>query len=92
MPEPNRKPEPSSFDPNDVEKLLEIELMQKRHGWEQAKQRRAGIRLFSFFFLVLVIAGALYAFTVFLSPERRQEMRAKAAHKETPTVAPAATP
>jgi flagellar basal body-associated protein FliL len=92
MPDPNRKSEPSSFDPIDAEKLLELELMQKRQSWAQAKQRRGSLRTISLFFLLLVIVAAIYAFTLFFSPARMQELRAKAARQPSPTPLPAATP
>lgn len=59
MSDDNRKPEP--IDPAKMEKLLEIELMQKRMAWQQAKARRGGYRALAFLFLILVIFGAAVA-------------------------------
>ncbi len=75
MPDGNRKPDGDAPDPEKLAKLLEIELMQKRAGWQQAKQRHGAFRAASFFFLFLIIAGALLAFWLFFSPERVQELR-----------------
>ncbi len=50
-----------------LEKLLEIELMQKRTKWKQAKARQGTLRTLSFLFLLLVIVGALAGFYYFFS-------------------------
>jgi hypothetical protein len=92
MPDSNRKSEPSNFDPQAAEKLLELELMQKRQSWAQAKQRRAGWRSLSLLFLLLVIGAALYAFTLLFSQERLEEIRSNAGGPTSPTPAVAATP
>lgn len=75
MPDGNRKPDRDAPDPETLAKLLEIELMQKRAGWQQAKQRRGALRTASFFFLFVVIVGALFAFWLLFSPDRVQELR-----------------
>lgn len=75
MPDGNRKPEGDAPDPEKLAKLLEIELMQKRAGWQQAKQRRGSLRTLSFFFLFLVIVGALFAFWMFFNRDGVQELR-----------------
>jgi hypothetical protein len=72
MPDGNRKPEGGEIDPA---KLLEIELMQKRAAWQQAKARRGNLRAVSVFFLIVVIAAALVCFYLFFSPERVRELR-----------------
>jgi hypothetical protein len=92
MPDENRKPERSNFDPQTAEKLLELELMQKRQSWAQEKQRRSSFRAFSFLFLLIVIGGALYALTVLFSPSRVREMRANDPAAASPVSSPAATP
>ena len=75
MPDGNRKPEPDEVDPAKLAKLLEIELMQKRAEWQQAKARRGNLRAISFFFLFVVVAGAIAAFFLFFSPDRVGELR-----------------
>lgn len=88
MPDGDRKPEPDTPDPAKIAQLLEIELMQKRAAWQQAKGRRSNLRALSFLFLFLIIAAALVAFFLFFSPERVSELKANAAHI-SPTVSPA---
>lgn len=62
MPDGDGKPEPPQIDPAKLEQLMEIELMQKRAAWQQAKAKRGNLRALSFMFLFLVIIGALLAF------------------------------
>ena len=68
------KHNPEETDPEKLALLLEMELMQKRAGWQQAKARRGSLRTLSFLFLFLIIAGALVGFFLFLGP-RLQEAR-----------------
>jgi hypothetical protein len=42
-----------------IAKLLELELMQKRAAWKQAGARRRNARAMSFAFLFLIIVGCL---------------------------------
>lgn len=67
MTDPSGKGEPEPNDPAQLEKLLEIELMQKRMAWQQAKQRSSSWRNLSYLFLFLVIAGAVIAYFVFIA-------------------------
>jgi hypothetical protein len=53
---------PKSTDPEELSRLLEIELLQKRAEWKQAAGRARTIRMVSFLFLFLVILGALLAY------------------------------
>ena len=57
-------------DPEKLAKLLEIELMQKRASWQQAKARRGSYRTMSFLFLFAVIVAAFVAFYLLASSER----------------------
>lgn len=54
------KPEP--VDPENVVRMLELELMQKRAARQMAGRRFGGLRAASFLFLFAVIVGALLAF------------------------------
>lgn len=54
------KPEPA--DPENVVRMLELELMQKRAARQMAGRRWGGLRAASFVFLFAVILGALLAF------------------------------
>jgi len=85
----NRKPEWSGIDPSKIEKLLEIELMQKRAAWQQAKAGRSKVRALSFLFLFLVVASGLLAYFFLFSPESLSELKA-AAPQGTPS--PTASP
>ncbi|MEP6809321.1 MAG: hypothetical protein ABI992_03695 [Chthoniobacterales bacterium] len=60
MRDDNLKPNPS--DSSEMEKLLEIELMQKRAAWQQTKARRGTWRALSFLFLFVVILVVLFGF------------------------------
>jgi hypothetical protein len=61
------KPAEDKLDPRAIEKLLELELMQKRADWQHAKTRRAKVRALAYFFLLLVIAAAFVAFFLLFS-------------------------
>jgi hypothetical protein len=74
-PEGNRHTDPRETDPETLAKLLEIELMQKRAGWQQAKARRSTYRTMSFLFLFAVIVAAFVAFYLFATSEHRVSPR-----------------
>ncbi|MDQ6626818.1 MAG: hypothetical protein M3Y69_11885 [Verrucomicrobiota bacterium] len=82
------KPQPDAPDPAKLAQLLEIELMQKRATWQQARARRRNIRALSFLFLFVVIGAALVIFFVFFSSDRVTELRANTAHSASPSPAP----
>jgi hypothetical protein len=88
----NRKPEGEEIDPAKMEQLLEIELMQKRAAWQQAKAKRNGLRALSFFFLFLVVIAALVGFFVFFSPERVNELKSLGSSDLHPSPSPAGSP
>jgi hypothetical protein len=69
-PEGNRPPAPRETDPEKLAKLLEMELIQKRAGWQQAKARRSTYRTMSFLFLFAVILAAFAAFYFLAAAER----------------------
>lgn len=56
------KPEPSEIDAENLSKLLEIELLQKRAAWQRAAAHRQTFRTFAFVFLLIVIVGAIAAY------------------------------
>lgn len=58
---------PKSTDPEELSRMLEIELLQKRSEWKQAAARARTIRMVSFVFLFLVILGALLAYFLIFS-------------------------
>jgi hypothetical protein len=67
MADMNEKPEFTEKDPDNLARLLELELIQKRAVWQQTAARRSKLKALSFFFLFLVVAGACLAFFLFLS-------------------------
>jgi len=62
IPDGEGKPESNKMDPEQMTRLLELELAQKRAAWAQAGARRQKIRTASFLFLALIVLGALVAF------------------------------
>ena len=85
---PRENGKPESLDPEQMVRLLEIELAQKRTVRQQAGSPFRGFRLASFVFLFAVILGAVVAFYyVFLSGNL--EVRAR---KETQPAASPASP
>ena len=77
-PEGNQQPDARETDPEKLAKLLEIELMQKRASWQQAKARRGSYRTMSFLFLFVVIVAAFVAFYFFATSERVPRARSDA--------------
>ncbi len=85
----NRKPEENAPDPDQLAKMLELELIQKRFVWQQNKQRFGSLRAASFVFLFLVIVGALVGVWFLFSSGQVGELRAQ---HHSPTPAPSASP
>lgn len=84
QPEGNSHPNPRETDPEKLAKLLEIELMQKRAGWQQAKARRSTYRTMSFLFLFLVIVAAFFAFYFLASSGRVPPSRSEVELSDQP--------
>ena len=80
----NSQPDPRETDPEKLAKLLEIELMQKRAHWQQAKARRSTLRTMSFLFLFVVIVAAFVGFYFLVSSNRVASPR----HRPQPTASP----
>ena len=83
-PEGNNQPDARETDPEKLAKLLEIELMQKRASWQQAKSRRSSYRTMSFLFLFVVIVAAFVAFYFVVSSERPTVPRSDAEANANP--------
>ena len=62
-------------DPEELGKLLELELAQKRAVWESAAARHRQIRTLGFLFLFLLVVGGFFLF--FIALMRVNEQRAK---------------
>jgi cell division septal protein FtsQ len=75
-------------DPAELEKLLEIELMQKRAAWARARSRRSGLRALSFLFLFIVVVAALVAFFVYFSPDKVRDIQSNAGNQAQASPAP----
>ena len=74
IPDAIGKPNPNESDPENAERLLELELVRKRAEWKESGERYRAFRSMSFVFLFLLIVGALVAaFFVF---SRVSEQRA----------------
>jgi hypothetical protein len=54
--------QPGVNSPEQLSRLLEIELIQKRAEWQRASARYKNIKAFSLFFLFLIILAGLAAF------------------------------
>jgi hypothetical protein len=53
------EPKPDEIDPDNLSRLLELELIQKRATWKQAGERYRSIRAAGFVFLFILILGCL---------------------------------
>jgi hypothetical protein len=84
MPDPGGKPESNIRDPEQLRRLIDLELAQKRVGWEKAATRRRKLRLASFLFLFVLIIGSLFAFFVLFT--RVNQERANAPPKASPSI------
>jgi hypothetical protein len=84
MPDADGKPESKENDPEQLNRLIELELAQKRIAWRKAAARRQKIRMFSFFLLFLLIIASLFAFFVLFS--RVNEQRANQTSTPAPSV------
>ncbi len=66
-----------SVNPDELARLLEIELIQNRAAWKQAAARHRAIRMVSFLFLFLVIVAALLTYFLVFSELRENRGVAK---------------
>jgi hypothetical protein len=53
---------PSTSDAEQLTRMLELELIQKRTSWKQAKEHKQSLRSAAFLFLFLILAGSLLGF------------------------------
>jgi len=83
---PSSNGKPESTDPEQLVRLLEIELAQKRTMRQQAGSPYRGFRMASFIFLIAVILGAVVIIYYVFFSGSLDDLRAR---KET---RPAATP
>lgn len=84
----NRKPESQPNDPEEMTRLLELELMQKRAAWQEAGTRRSSLRTVSICFLFVVVIAAMLAFYFLLSSGRLDGRRAPQGNQSPPAETP----
>jgi hypothetical protein len=70
---------------DELARALDIELAQKRAGWQRDREKYRTIRAASFVFLFLVILGALFVFYLCLG-------RVNQARTSQPAPTPASSP
>lgn len=76
--------QPAGTDAEQIARLLELELAQKRIAWQQARQRKKSYRSLAFLFLFLLFAGCLIGFFfVFnrVNEERQSRPAAATSHR-----------
>ena len=81
------KPEPN--DPDQILKLIDIELAQKRAARERAPAPFRGFKMVSFIFLFFVILGAVFAFYYVFISGGLDEMRSR--NQTHPTATPSSS-
>ena len=75
--------QPAGTDAEQLSRLLELELIQKRTAWQQAKERKKSFRTLAFLFLfLLIVACAGGAFFVFTRVSEQRQNRPAAATSE----------
>ena len=84
---PHGDGKPEAKDPDQVLRLLELELAQSRTKREQAGSPYRGFRMASFIFLFAVAAGALFAFYYVFVSGGLDEFRGRGAARPTATPA-----
>jgi hypothetical protein len=86
MPDPISETKPNEIDVDQLARLLEIELIQKRAEWKQASARRRNMRSLAFAFIFFIVIASLFgAYFVFM---RVNEERGNQ-HPHSNTTAPA---
>jgi hypothetical protein len=87
MPEEAASTNSKQAEAEKIARLLELELMQKRLAWKQAGARRQNVRIMSFAFLFLIIAGCLvglfFAFSM-INGERPKQGNSPASASDEP--------
>jgi hypothetical protein len=85
IPDAEGKPQSRKNDPEELARLLEIELAQKRAAWQSAGVRARKIRTASFVFLFFLVVAMLLAFFFLLTQVNEKRMN-------QPRPTPAASP
>lgn len=68
--------QPVGNDPDELSRLLEIELMQKRASWQQKTARNKNLKSVSLVFLFLIVMGGLAGlYFVFMQANQGRQHR-----------------
>ena len=79
------EPKPKEIDPDNLSRLLELELIQKRVTWKQAGERYRAIRAAGFVFLAILILGCLIGgYFAFLRMNQGRPNQPSAAVSDSP--------
>jgi len=73
IPDAEGKPESTNKSPEEMARLLELELLEKRAAWQGAAARQKQIRTFSILLIGLLLIGGFFLF--FLAITRINEIR-----------------
>jgi len=84
---PNGDGKPESVDPDQLLRMMELEMNQQRLARQHAGSPYRGFRVVSFIFLFAVIVGALLAFYYVFYSGALDEMRSR--NEPTPAASPA---
>ncbi len=84
------KPEPP--DPDQLLRMLDVELMQQRAVRQRIAARRNNRRALSFLFLFVILAGAAAAAYFAFATGRVEDLRARNSVTMTPTPSPSTRP
>jgi hypothetical protein len=85
---PHGDSKPEQPDPDQILRLVELELAQRRIALQQARSPYRGFRLASFIFLFAVLLGAILAFYYVFYSGGLDEVRSRKG--ANPTVSPSA--
>ncbi len=78
-------PKPNQIDPDNLSRLLELELIQKRATWKQAGERYRSVRAAGFVFLFVLIVGCLVGgYFAFLRVNETRQSQPSAASDSVP--------
>jgi hypothetical protein len=78
-------PKPNQIDPDNLSRLLELELIQKRATWKQAGERYRAVRAAGFVFLFVLIVGCLVGgYFAFMRMNETRQSQPSAASDSVP--------
>lgn len=83
----NTKTPSAEIDPDQIARMLDLELNMKRVEWKKAKAKRRSNRMAAIAFLFLLFTGLAMAFLFFFS--KVQERRGEASQTHPESAAPA---